>query len=125
MGIEIAIDFDGTCVTHEYPSVGRNIGAELVLPKLVANGHRLILFTMRSGAELQAAIDWFERHSILLYGINVNPTQTEWTSSPKAYAHLYIDDAALGAPVIVLPGERPYIDWEAVVKMLQQRRLIS
>lgn len=27
----IAVDFDGTCVTHEYPKVGREIGAVGVL----------------------------------------------------------------------------------------------
>jgi hydroxymethylpyrimidine pyrophosphatase-like HAD family hydrolase len=44
----IAIDFDGTCVTHEYPKVGREIGASKVLKELVDSGHQLILFTMRS-----------------------------------------------------------------------------
>lgn len=42
----IAVDFDGTCVTHEFPKVGRDIGAVPVLRKLVENGHKLILFTM-------------------------------------------------------------------------------
>jgi hypothetical protein len=31
LDIVIAVDFDGTCVTHEYPKVGRDIGAESVL----------------------------------------------------------------------------------------------
>jgi hydroxymethylpyrimidine pyrophosphatase-like HAD family hydrolase len=44
----IAIDFDGTCVSHEYPLVGKDIGAIPVLKELMSNGHRLILFTMRS-----------------------------------------------------------------------------
>ena len=26
--MDILIDFDGTCVTHEFPKVGKNIGAE-------------------------------------------------------------------------------------------------
>ena len=46
--LEIVVDFDGTCVTHEFPKVGLDIGAVPVLKKLVAVGHRLILFTMRS-----------------------------------------------------------------------------
>jgi len=25
--MEICIDFDGTCVTHEFPKVGKDIGA--------------------------------------------------------------------------------------------------
>ena len=29
----IAVDFDGTCVTHEFPRVGAEIGAAEVLKK--------------------------------------------------------------------------------------------
>lgn len=46
--MDILIDFDGTCVTHEFPLVGKDIGAAQVLRDLVSNGHRLILFTMRA-----------------------------------------------------------------------------
>ena len=46
----IAVDFDGTCVEHDYPDVGLDVeGAVDTLKALVAKGHRLILFTMRSG----------------------------------------------------------------------------
>ena len=46
--MDIVIDFDGTCVTHDFPKVGKDIGAEPVLIKLLKHGHRLVLFTMRS-----------------------------------------------------------------------------
>lgn len=111
----IAIDFDGTCVTHEYPLIGRSIGAEDVLQKLVGAGHKLILWTMRSGPYLEDAKLWFEAREIPLFGVNENPVQHSWTDSPKAYAQLYIDDAALGAPLIT-KGGRPYLDW-GVTKM--------
>jgi len=116
----IAIDFDGTCTTHEYPGIGRDIGAEPVLKKLVAAGHRLILWTMRSSSELEDAIRWFRQRDIPLYGVNRNPTQICWTKSPKPYAHLYIDDAALGCPLCKpeLPGESCYVDWEKVEHLL-------
>ena len=42
----IAVDFDGTCVTHDFPNVGKNIGAEIVLRKLSDKGHKIILYTM-------------------------------------------------------------------------------
>lgn len=116
--MEICIDFDGTCVTHEYPLVGRDIGAVDVLLDLVENGHRLILFTMRCGSELDDAVNWFADNNIPLYGINKNPTQTHWTSSPKAYGQLYIDDAALGIPLIINNIDRPFVDWDAVRKLL-------
>lgn len=114
----IAVDFDGTCVTHEYPAVGRNIGAQSVLKELVAAGCRIILWTMRSGIHLDQAVYWFKTNGIPLYGVQQNPEQTSWTDSPKAYAQLYIDDAALGCPLIHPPGEKPYVDWKIARKLL-------
>ena len=112
----IAVDFDGTCVTHEYPEVGKDIGAAPVLRKLVDAGHKIILNTMRSGKELEDAEHWFKLNNIHLFGSNINPTQKSWTDSPKVYANLYIDDAALGCPLIIDRNfsNRPYVDWEAI-----------
>lgn len=110
----IGLDFDGTVVSHEYPNIGKYIGAEVVLLKLRDKGVLFVLNTMRSGYELKQAVEWFSSRNIPLYGINENPDQKSWTSSPKVYAHLYIDDAALGAPLIYEKNQRPYIDWEKV-----------
>lgn len=112
----IAVDFDGTCVLHHYPQIGPDVpGAVDVLRELDAAGHELILWTMRDGYTLAHARDWFTRHGITLHGLNANPDQVSWSSSPKAYAHLYIDDAAVGCPLIVpVGGARPYVDWAAV-----------
>ena len=120
----IAVDFDGTCVTHEYPRVGKDIGAVPVLKKLVDSGHHIILNTMRSGKELVDAVQWFADNDIPLYGANENPTQKEWTLSPKVYAHLYIDDAALGCPLKFdrAVSSRPFVDWEVVDTYLGSRR---
>ena len=52
-----------------------------------------------SNDTLQDAIDWFKENGIPLWGINENPNQKEWTSSPKIYANIYIDDTALGIPL--------------------------
>lgn len=60
--MEICIDFDGTCVSHEFPNVGKDIGAVPVLKKLVDAGHRLILFTMRSN---RISVDETEDHTIM------------------------------------------------------------
>lgn len=104
----IAVDFDGTCVTHEYPRVGREIGASYVLKELVKNGHRLVLNTMRGGGEvLDAAVGWFASRGIPLYGVNETPSQKSWTGSPKVYAQIYIDDAALGCPLVHRGNKEP------------------
>ena len=116
----IAVDFDGTCVTHDYPRIGKEIGAVKVLKRLVEAGHKLILNTIRSGKELQDAIHWFNKNEIELYGVNENPTQKHWTTSPKVYAHMYIDDAAFGCPLRNVPdfSDRPFVDWDSIYRQL-------
>ena len=136
--LEILVDFDGTVVTHEFPSVGKDIGAVPILKKLVANGHKLILFTMRSERPfinfngsvryvLDEAVEWFEKNDIPLYGINTNPEQKDWTDSPKAFGQLLIDDIALGCPIKVdkKKSQRPFVDWEKVEELLIEKGLIE
>lgn len=142
--MDICIDFDGTCVTHEFPRVGEDIGAVPVLRRLVEAGHNLILFTMRNNCEnnvgfsddvpevhngnhLDDAVNWFKENDIPLYGINRNPTQDSWTKSPKAYAQLYIDDAALGCPTRtdLAYSNRPFVDWYEVEYMLEEMGIIK
>jgi hypothetical protein len=113
----IAVDFDGTCVTHGYPDIGKDIGAAPVLARLTKAGAFLILWTMRSGRHLREAEQWFESNRIELWAVNVNPEQHKWTNSPKAYAHLYIDDAAIGTPLVRPKGERPHVDWVRLEKI--------
>jgi len=139
----IAIDFDGTCVTHEFPKIGKDIGAVPVLNELVKNGHQLILWTVRSDIEnpkseqkeivpnggmfLTDAVRWFEENGISLWGINKNPEQKTWSHSQKAYAHLYIDDAALGIPLIYNEtiSDRPYVDWKTIENILIEKQIIK
>lgn len=141
--IVIAVDFDGTCVAHEFPRIGSDIGAIPVLTELVKNGHQLILYTMRSnivkatstsreiegatGRLLDDAVNWFKTNKIPLHGIQTNPTQHHWTKSPKCYAQLYIDDAALGCPLKYDKAicNRPFVDWQAVRKLLVNKGLIK
>lgn len=121
----LCIDFDGTCVTHEYPYIGEDIGAVPILQELVDKGHSLILYTMRSGDTLRDAVNWFISNNIFLYGINENPTQSSWTSSPKIYAHAYIDDAAIGIPLLESGlSKRPYVDWVKVRELLVLKGLL-
>lgn len=142
----IAVDFDGTCVTHDFPKVGKNIGAEIVLKKLADKGHKIILYTMRSHPSektekagtsgmipttndcLQDAIDWFAKYDIPLYGVNNNPSQHSWTDSPKVYANMYIDDAALGIPLVyndMSSMMRPYVGWVRVTELLYESGFLT
>ena len=122
----IAIDFDGTCVEHDYPAVGLEVeGAVETLRALNKRGHRLILFTMRSGEKLEAAERWFRDRKIELWAVNENPEQRSWTASPKVYADYYIDDSALGCPIMFIDGVRhPVVNWSKVRTMLEYNRVL-
>lgn len=123
----VSLDFDGTVVTHDYPRVGKDVGAVPVLEQIRDNGHKIILFTIRGYDNyLQDAVDWFKVNNIPLYGINANPTQSSWTTSPKCLADLQIDDAALGAPLKYdyNLSKRPFIDWNIVEQMLKLNGII-
>lgn len=123
--MEIAIDFDGTVCLHEYPVIGAPAPYALeVIRKLQLNGHNIILWTMRSGKQLDEAVEYLKSNGIKLYGVNENPTQKSWTDSNKCYCALYIDDAALGCPLIQVIGKRPYVDWKAVDVWLRERGVI-
>ena len=134
----IAVDFDGTCVTHEFPKIGKEVpSAVRVLKRLVDSNCKIILYTMRAdrhkenptktegifdvtGNFLSDAVKWFIDRKIPLYGINENPTQKEWTTSPKVFANYYIDDMALGVPLIYPNGERPFVDWDKIEILLEK-----
>lgn len=125
----IAVDFDGTVVEHRYPDVGVDVPfAADWLRRYVKAGAKLILWTMRSGETLQDAVRWYEKRGIPLWGVNVNPDQ-DWTTSPKAYAKVYIDDAAFGCPLVPNQVGRPYVDWEVVgpgvMAMIEAKRGVA
>ena len=124
--MDILIDFDGTCVTHEFPLVGKDIGAAQVLRDLVSNGHRLILFTMRAeDCSIQPAIDWFAENGIALYAVQRHPEQHKFTSSPKALGELMIDDTALGVKLYSCRLSRDCVDWQWAAAELQRRGLLT
>ena len=125
--ITIAVDFDGTCVTHEYPKIGSEIdGAVDTMQELIRNKRQIILLTMRDGKELKEAISWCFDRDIYLRSVNRNPKQKAWTTSPKVYAHAYIDDAAIGCPLIYDPKvcKRPYVDWKVIKELLITKGLL-
>lgn len=120
----IAIDFDGVCVSNEYPQVGLDIGAVPVLLDLVAKGHKLVLLTNRDGQGLTDAENWFRAYGVPLYAINRNPLQWKFSKSPKVYADMYIDDRALGCPLKKDKSisRKPFVDWEKVRFLLRKDR---
>lgn len=126
----IAIDFDGTLVAHEYPVIGHEVPGAVASVLEIQRYANVILWTMRSKVTLVDALVWCEQRGIQLWGVNQNPDQvrTGWSTSHKQYAHAYIDDAAIGCPLIEAPETRltrergrPMVDWARVMPMLRER----
>lgn len=118
--LAFAIDFDGTLAEHKFPDIGKEVpGAVQTCKDLMDAGYTLVLNTMRSREHLDAAKEWCQERGLDFKGWNKHPDQHKFTESPKVYSDVYIDDAALGCPLVFpKPGVRPYVDWTVVRKVL-------
>jgi hydroxymethylpyrimidine pyrophosphatase-like HAD family hydrolase len=97
--LTLAIDFDGTIVEDGYPGIGKpRIFAFETLKKLQEDGHRLILWTYRSGEKLHEAVSFCNEYGIEFYAVNKSYPEEELdeTKSRKIYADLFIDDRNIG-----------------------------
>lgn len=112
----IAVDFDGTVVENhdEYPKLGKDAGAGPWLRKLYDRGVKCILWTVRHGEPLEVAVDhWTKICGTPPWAVNRNPNHDE-PCSPKAHAHVFVDDRALGCPTKIGGNGRPVVDWDVV-----------
>lgn len=124
--LTVGIDFDGTMVEHKYPEIGNPVsGAIETVHRLMEAGHKIILYTMRSGERLDQAVEYLEGEGVVLYGVNENKTQKYWTDSPKIYCNIYIDDASLGCPLEFPSKGRPFVNWEEVEELLEERGILD
>jgi len=112
LNIRIAVDFDGTIVENAYPAIGKEkLFAFSTLKELEKRGAKLILWTFRTGKELQEAVEFCRQHGIEFYAVNKNyPEEVfdEQSVSRKIDVDIYIDDKNLGG----FPG------WSQVWQML-------
>lgn len=119
----IAIDFDGTIVQNAFPDIGAKVPNALYWIKKFSQEKNvyLILWTVRSDDVLNEAVEWCGNNGISFYGINENPDQKEWSTSPKVFAHIYIDDRNAWCPLV-----NGYVDWNivgpAVIKQIQTHK---
>lgn len=98
--MKIAVDFDGTVVEHKFPAIGKEIlFAFDTLKALQEQRHQLILWTYRSGKELDEAVEYCRKNGIVFYAVNKNyPEEVfeEGKISRKIQADFYIDDRNIG-----------------------------
>lgn len=108
----IAVDFDGTIVEDKYPGIGKEKRfAFLTLKALQNEGHRLILWTFRSGPALDDAVEFCRKNGIEFYAVNKSfPEEKldETQRSRKIHADIFIDDRNIGG----------FIEWGDVWQMI-------
>lgn len=115
----IAVDFDGTIVTHAYPAIGKPVPFAIdTLKKLQSEEHLLILWSCREGQLLQDAVDYCHERGLDFYAVNTNfpdePVEDGMTAR-KLTADLFIDDRNLGG----LP------DWGIIYQMIHTGRALQ
>jgi hypothetical protein len=110
----IAVDFDGTIVEHRYPEIGeeRPFATE-VLRMLIADRHKVILYTMRNGKLLEDAVKWCAERGVEFYAVDSDEpndfvADRNRNFSPKVNADYFIDDRNIGG----LP------DWSTIYKII-------
>ena len=97
--LTIAVDFDGTIVENRFPEIGKPLlFAFESLRKLQEEGHRLILWTYRSGEKLEDAVLFCEKNGLKFYAINSSYPEEEFDQSisRKILADIFIDDRNYG-----------------------------
>jgi hypothetical protein len=98
-GIRIAVDFDGTIVEHAYPQIGKEkLFAFQTLKELEKLGAMLILWTFRTGKELDEAVEYCRKNGIEFYAVNKNYPEEIFDEkvSRKIDADIFIDDKNIG-----------------------------
>ena len=113
----IAVDFDGTIVTHKYPDIGDEIPFAIdTLKMLMKEQHRVILWTVREGQLLEDAVAWCRERGLEFYAVNKDypEERPEWNNhiSRKLKADVRIDDRNIGG----LP------DWGQIYHMIHDNK---
>lgn len=102
--MNIAVSFDGTCVTNDFPAMGQEVGAAEALRLLVKRGHKITMLCRRQGYLLIEALQWFKDNGIPLH----HPLDED----------LYISVHGVGCPLIHGDHAKPYVDWVRVMDMI-------
>ena len=98
-GIKIAVDFDGTIVEHKYPKIGKErLFAFQTLKRMNELGACLILWTIRTGKELDEAVKFCRKNGVEFYAVNKNYPEEifDEKTSRKVDADIFIDDKNVG-----------------------------
>lgn len=94
-----AVDFDGTLCENAWPEIGApNYILIRSLIEMQKKGHKVILWTCRTGDHLDAAVEWCRDQGLEFDAINENVPEIIAAfegESRKIFANVYIDDLSV------------------------------
>ena len=98
----IAVDFDGTLATMNYPKAGKRLWIHKLIMWYCKDqqkkGVKIILNTLRKTENLEWAVNWCHEHDFYPDLVNENPPEriAKYGDSRKIGADLFIDDRNIG-----------------------------
>jgi hypothetical protein len=115
----IAVDFDGTIVTHKYPDIGEELPFAIeTLKTLISEGHKIILWSVREGKLLDEAVNWCHKRGLDFYAINKDYPEEDISKnmyfSRKLKVDYFIDDRNIGG----LP------DWGTIYRIINEKKTL-
>jgi hypothetical protein len=115
----IAVDFDGTIVTHKYPDIGEELPFAIeTLKTLISEGHKIILWSVREGKLLDEAVNWCHKRGVDFYAINKDYPEEDISKnmyfSRKLKVDYFIDDRNIGG----LP------DWGTIYRIINEKKTL-
>lgn len=110
--LTIAVDFDGTIAEDMYPKIGKPMPFAFETMKMLQEkGHRLILWTVRTGRPLRDAVEFCRNHGVEFYAVNNEFEEEQFSgkNSRKINADIFIDDRNIGG----------FVGWGVVYHLIE------
>lgn len=119
--LKIVLDIDGTVFYHRVPELGDPLPGWEIIKSWVSDGAIINISTMRSGKLLEEAVSALDKLGIPYHSIYKDKGQESWTSSPKCYGHVIVDDTCCGIPTAVDELGKDYVLLDQVDKIIREK----
>lgn len=120
-GLKIVLDIDGTVFYHRVPKLGDPVPGIDKIRGWAEDGAIINISTMRSGELLKEALNELDSLNIRYHSVYKDIGQEQWTSSPKCYGHIIVDDTCCGIPLGVDELGRDYVLLDEVDRIIRNK----
>lgn|SRR5574344_338300 len=130
------IDFDNTCCFEEFPMLGKSVPNAINVLRKLSKNNNLILWTARTGKQLEDAENWFFKNNIKLSASNENVITKEYLELKRLYGEcrkivpdFYIDDKNFGCPLKKYRNKKTnkvyeVVDWFKIEEILKEKSIL-